>query len=265
MVGLPAADPGEKARVGDPIVDVAAELVECALLRDGGREVSTASVPKGMFITLEGGEGVGKSTQVRRIVAQLAAAGIGAIATREPGGSPGAEILRTVLLAGTVKSLGPKAEALLFAAARIDHMDKLIVPALVAGTWIVSDRFADSTRAYQGAMGGVDPHFLQALERVTLCGLEPDLTFILDLPAEVGLARAASRRSAATPTDRFESENISFHAALRAAFLAVAAAEPKRCVVVDASKSEDEVAQAIWDAITHRLLHRWSGRRSHGA
>jgi dTMP kinase len=265
MMGLPAAGRGDMSRVGDSIVDAAAELVARALLQDGEREVSTAYVRQGTFITLEGGEGTGKSTQVRRIVAQLAEEGIDAIATREPGGSPGAEILRSLLLAGTVKSFGPKAEALLFAAARIDHIDNLIAPALARGTWVVSDRFADSTRAYQGAMGGVDPYFLQALERVTLRGLKPDLTVILDLPAEVGLARATLRRGAATRTDRFESEDIGFHAALRVAFLAIAAAEPERCVVVDASKGEDEVALAIWDAITHRVIDRLSGRWVHGA
>lgn len=281
---LPAADRAEKSGVVDPIVDIAAELVACALRPDGGRaetaatiahpsysaadllrDASSARARRGVFITLEGGEGAGKSTQVQHIVARLAAEGIDAIATREPGGSPDAEMLRTLLLAGTVKSLGPKAEAILFAAARIDHIDKLIAPALAAGTWVVSDRFSNSTRAYQGAIGGVEPRFLQALERVTLCGLRPDLTVFLDLPAEVGLARAALRRGAAAPTDRFESEDMAFHSALREAFLAIAAAEPDRCIVIDASKSEGEVAQSIWDAITHRLLDRSSGRPLHGA
>jgi dTMP kinase len=281
MTDLPGAEQGEKSGAGDLLADVAAELFALALELDVGvetpapapkdaaakpqRENASEAVRKGVFITLEGGEGAGKSTQVRRIKAQLAAAGLNAVATREPGGSPRAEILRNLLLAGTVKSLGPTAEALLFAAARIDHIDTLIAPALAAGTWVVSDRFADSTRAYQGAVGGVDPHFLNALERVTLAGLKPDLTLILDLPAEVGLARAARRRGGSAATDRFESEDLSFHAALRAAFLAIAAAEPERCIVVDASHSEDEVAQAIWDAITHRLIDQSSGRAAHGA
>ena len=146
---------------------------------------------RGSFITLEGGEGVGKSTQALRLVERLGRAGIEAIATREPGGSPGAEILRDLLLSGMIKDLGPKAEAILFAAARIDHIDRKIAPALALGTWVVSDRFADSTRAYQGALGGLDAGFHAALERVTLGEIRPDLTLILDLPAKIGLARAA--------------------------------------------------------------------------
>lgn len=206
------------------------------------------------FVTLEGGEGVGKSTQARRLVERLDQSGIAAIATREPGGSPGAETLRDLLLSGKVKDLGAKAEAILFAAARIDHIDRKIAPALAAGTWVVSDRFADSTRAYQGALGGLDAGFLRALERVTLGDLRPDLTLILDLPPEIGLARAAQRRAPGAALDRFEREGPAFHAALRKAYLDIAAAEPERCVVVDAAQSEDEVAQAIWDAISYRLL-----------
>ncbi len=174
--------------------------------------------------------------------------------TREPGGSPGAEILRDVLLSGMIKDLGAKAEAIVFSAARIDHIDHTIAPALAAGTWVICDRFADSTRVYQGTFGGVDPDFLQRLERVTLDGLRPDLTLILDLPAELGLARAAARRAPQMDLDRFESEAIGFHEALRQAYLAIAAAEPERCVVVDATQDEAAVAKAIWDAITARLL-----------
>lgn len=209
---------------------------------------------RGTFITLEGGEGVGKSTQVRHLVARLQARGVEVMSTREPGGSPGAEILRDLLLSGMMKSLGAKAEAILFAAARIDHIDHTIAPALAAGTWVICDRFADSTRAYQGTLGGLDSGFLRALERVTIGEKRPDLTLILDLPAEVGLARAAARRGAGTASDRFEGEGFAFHAALRDAYLAIAAAEPERCVVVDASQSEQEIAQAIWDTVSHRLL-----------
>ncbi len=210
---------------------------------------------RGSFITLEGGEGVGKSTQIGLILEHLRQAGVEAIGTREPGGSPGAEILRTALLSGVVEPLGPAAEAILFAAARIDHIDQTIAPALSAGTWVVSDRFADSTCAYQGALG-VDPRFLRALERVSLDGLRPDLTLILDLPAEEGLARAARRRAPAEPLDCFENEALQFHQNLRAAFLEIAAAEPARCVVIDASCSEGDVAQAIWEAVSRRLLSR---------
>jgi dTMP kinase len=209
---------------------------------------------RGRFITLEGGEGVGKSTQALRLAERLRQSGIDAIETREPGGSPGAEMLRDLLLSGRTKELGAKGEAILFAAARIDHIDHKIAPALAAGTWVVSDRFADSTRAYQGALGGLDPGFLRALERVTLGDLHPNLTLILDLPAQVGLARAAARRGSGPAADRFEAESIAFHEGLRKAYRDIAAAEPQRCVIVDATRSEDEVAQAIWDAVAVRLL-----------
>jgi dTMP kinase len=209
---------------------------------------------RGRLITLEGGEGAGKSTQVQRILQQLAAAGIAAQATREPGGSPDAEALRTVLLSGRYASLGPAAEALLFAAARIDHIDTTIAPALAAGRWVVCDRFIDSTRAYQGALGGVPYELLEGLDRVALGGLQPDLTLMLDLPAEIGLRRAAMRRRPDTEPDRFERESLAAHQHLRAAFLDIAARNPGRCVVVDATQSPDEVAAAIAEAIDARLL-----------
>ncbi len=213
-----------------------------------------ASSGRGLFITLEGGEGAGKSTQVRHLLRNLRNAGIRAIGTREPGGSPGAEILRKVLLSGKLAHLGPEAEAILFAAARIDHIEKTIKPALEAGIFVVSDRFADSTRAYQGALGHLDPRFLQALERVTLNGIRPDLTLILDLPAAEGLARAAARRSAGEAPDRYEREDLRFHESLRTAFLSIGVTEPDRCVIIDASRSEEEVALAIFEAVTERLL-----------
>lgn len=211
-----------------------------------------SSSGRGAFITLEGGEGGGKTTQARYIADRLRAKGIGAVTTREPGGSPRAEILRDVLLSGTLKHLGAKAEAIVFSAARIDHIDYMIAPALAAGTWVVCDRFADSTRVYQGTFGGVDQPFLQQLEHLTLNGLRPDLTLILDLPPAIGLARAAARRGSQA-SDRFESESLGFHEALRQAYLDIAAAEPERCIVVDATQGEDDVAQAIWDVIISRL------------
>ena len=214
---------------------------------------SDASARRGAFITLEGGEGGGKSTQVKALVARLEAAGLDVIATREPGGSDAAESIRAALLAGTFEKLGPKAEALLFAAARIDHLDRKIKPALALGTWVVSDRFHDSTRAYQGSFGQVAPRFLNVLERVTLAGTSPDLTLILDLPAEVGMSRANLRRDPGRPPDRFEKESLEFHQTLRQAFLTIAAGEPHRCVIVDATLSREQVAQAIWDAVLHRL------------
>ncbi|MGA3303916.1 MAG: dTMP kinase [Methylovirgula sp.] len=209
---------------------------------------------RGAFITLEGGEGAGKTTQARHIAERLKEIGRAAIITREPGGSPAAEILRDVLLSGKFKNLGGEAEAIIFSAARIDHIDRTIAPALAAGTWVISDRFADSTRAYQGTLGGVAPRFLDRLEKVTLNGLKPDLTIILDLPAEVGLARAAARRAPGFVPDRFESEDLATHEAPRQAFLTIAAAEPERCVVIDATQDENDVAKAIWDVIGARLL-----------
>jgi dTMP kinase len=209
---------------------------------------------RGRLITLEGGEGAGKSTQLAHIMRWLQQSGIEAIGTREPGGSPGAEILRTFLLSGRLASLGPAAEAILFAAARIDHIDATIEPALSAGKFVVCDRYADSTRAYQGAQEQLDPRFLRALERVTLGTVRPDLTLIFDLPAAEGLARAGLRRGHSEGPDRFEGEDLRFHESLRATFLAIAAAEPGRCAVVDASQPEESVSQAIFDIISKRLL-----------
>lgn len=162
--------------------------------------------------------------------------------------------MRKVLLSGSVARLGPAAEAILFAAARVDHIDKKIEPALTAGTFVVCDRFADSTRAYQGAHGQVDPQFLRALERITLGDVRPGLTLILDLPVAEGLARAAARRGARDAPDRFEREDLEFHESLRAAFLAIAAAEPERCAIIDATRAEKEVAHEIFEVVSSRLI-----------
>ncbi|MDB5643465.1 MAG: dTMP kinase [Hyphomicrobiales bacterium] len=210
-------------------------------------------VRKGRFITFEGGEGAGKSTQVKRLVEALAARKIETVATREPGGSPNAEELRKALLAGLVAPLGPAAEAMIFSAARIDHLDALIKPALARGAYVVCDRFADSTRAYQGALGKLSEDFIDGLERVTVGDAMPDLTFMLDLPAEDGLARAGARRGNGT-VDRFEAEKLDFHLALRDAFKTIAARNPQRCVVIDASRSADDVAADVWRAVETRLL-----------
>lgn len=224
-----------------------------------------ATRKRGFFITLEGGEGAGKSTQISHLLRNLRETGIEAIGTREPGGSPDAEILRKVLLSGSMAPLGTAAEAILFAAARIDHIDKTIEPALAAGTWVVSDRFADSTRAYQGARGQLDPRFLRALERVTLGSVRPDLTLILDLPVAEGLARAAARRGVRDAPDRFEREDLQFHENLSAAFLSIAAAEPGRCIVIEAAGTEEAVAQAIFDAVSTRLIAPAAAKRArHG-
>jgi dTMP kinase len=207
---------------------------------------------RGRFITFEGGEGTGKSTQAATLAQRLRAMGVGVVLTREPGGSPGAEAIRHVLLSGAAKSLGPDAEAILFAAARDDHVRATIEPALARGRWVVSDRFADSTNIYQGALGHVDPILIRGLQRVTVGSLKPDLTFILDVPAEVGLARASQRRGEAG-ADRFEAEALDFHEKLRDAYLHLAAGEPDRCVLIDASEPQAAVAARIWDTVARRL------------
>jgi dTMP kinase len=207
---------------------------------------------RGKFITFEGGEGTGKSTQAGLLAHKLEALGLGVLLTREPGGSPGAEIIRHVLLSGAAKALGPDAEAILFAAARDDHVVTTIEPALDRGRWVVSDRFVDSSTVYQGALGHVDPLLLGGLRRVTIGKLKPDLTFILDVPAEVGLERANRRRGEAG-ADRFESEALDFHERLREAYLHLAASEPDRCVLIDARESQTAVTARIWDTVAKRL------------
>ena len=207
---------------------------------------------RGHFITFEGGEGTGKSTQAKLLVARLKSLGIDALLTREPGGSPGAEALRHVLLSGAAKPLGPYAEAILFAAARDDHVRCTIKPALEQGTWIISDRFADSTRVYQGALNNIDPKLIQRLERITTGDTQPELTFILDLPAEIGLARAAKRRGSGG-YDRFEAEGLAFHKRLRQAYLELAEREPNRCAVIDASAEMTKIANVIWASVNARL------------
>src|SRR6202042_2080100 len=207
---------------------------------------------RGRFITLEGGEGVGKSVQAKRLEDRLVALGLAVVRTREPGGSPGAEALREAILSGFGAEFSPAAQALLFAAARVDHLDQTILPALARGAWVVSDRFADSTRAYQGAAGNLSLDFIASLERLAGGANRPDLTLILDLDPEVGLKRAADRRQTG-PNDRFESEGLPFHRTLRRAFLDIAAAEPLRCAVIAADRSEDDVAAAIWSTVDSRL------------
>jgi len=206
---------------------------------------------RGRFITLEGGEGTGKSTQAALLAQRLKAHGIAVVLTREPGGSPGAEIIRHVLLTGVAKPLGVEAEALLFAAARDDHVRNTIAPALQRGTWVISDRFIDSTRVYQGRE--LDPKFIRALERVTVGDLKPDLTLILDVPAETGLSRASKRRGGKDVADRFEAEALSYHKELRDAYRRLAAAEPARCALIDATEPEGKVAERVWKAVRERL------------
>ncbi|MBY0531123.1 MAG: dTMP kinase [Xanthobacteraceae bacterium] len=209
---------------------------------------------RGCFITFEGGEGSGKSTQVALLAERLRIRGIEVVTTREPGGSPGAEAMRLLLLNGVVKPLGPTAETMIFAAARDDHVQTTIAPALSRGAWVICDRFIDSTRIYQGVLGNVDRRIIRALERATVGDAMPDLTFVLDVPVEVGFARVSGRGEA---KDRFESEQIEFHIQLREAFLDLARNEPERCIVIDAAQEPDVVATRIWLAVVERLLkHR---------
>jgi dTMP kinase len=207
---------------------------------------------RGRFITFEGGEGTGKSTHAGMLAQRLRSFGIGIVLTREPGGSPGAEIIRHVLLSGAAKPLGAEAETILFAAARDDHVRTTIEPALAAGRWVICDRFIDSTRVYQGVLGKVEPGFIEGLERLTLNGLKPDLTFILDVPADVGLARAKKRRGE-SDADRFEGESLAYHEKLREAYRALAARQPERCVLIDATEPRVKVAMKLWNVVTERL------------
>lgn len=210
----------------------------------------------GLFITFEGGEGAGKSTQIKRLAAHLEDAGADVLVTREPGGSPGAEAVRHVILSGAAEAYGPAMEAVLFAAARSDHVEQLIRPAIAAGKTVLCDRFIDSSRVYQGVTGGLDPSLIRAIERVAIDGMMPDLTIILDLPAEKGLARAMHRRGEEA-ADRFEKETLATHEARREAFLAIAAAEPERCRVVDADRPKEEVGEEII-AIVRKLIENRS-------
>jgi dTMP kinase len=210
----------------------------------------------GRFITFEGGDGAGKSTQVRRLAARLGEAGKSVLTTREPGGTPLAEAVRRLILSGGAREYGPEGEALLFGAARADHVEKLIRPALNAGQWVISDRFFDSTHVYQGLAGGVDEKLLAMLDRVTVGHTRPDLTIILDLPVDLGRSRLAARLAeAGAAPDRFEGEAPGLHQRRREAFLEIAAGDPERCAVVDAGRGEDEVADEVWRVVSARLLH----------
>ncbi|MGL4489673.1 MAG: dTMP kinase [Rhizobiaceae bacterium] len=208
----------------------------------------------GYFITFEGGEGAGKSTQILRLADTLTEQGHQVVVTREPGGSSGAEAVRHVILSGAAEQFGTEAEAILFAAARNDHVEQVIRPAVDAGQIVLCDRFLDSTRVYQGISGGLDAGFVANLERVAINGMMPDLTIILDIDPEIGLRRAAIRR--AGPADRFEKETVETHQTRRAGFLAIARSEPDRCFVVDAEAEADVVAEEIRSLVLMRLSTR---------
>ena len=204
----------------------------------------------GRFITFEGGEGAGKTTQVRLLAERLRSMGLALTVTREPGGSPFAERVRSWILSGRLKSLGAPGEMLAFALARFDHLRKVIRPALRRGEWVLCDRFIDSTRAYQGRVGRVPNWLIRGIEWLVVGKTYPDLTLILDLPAKEGLRRAKAR---AQEQDRFEAERMEFHEALRQAFRDIASEEPERCVVVDAQVAEQDVAAQIWHAVETKL------------
>lgn len=204
------------------------------------------------FLTFEGGEGVGKSTQVKRLASRLASLGVPVVRSREPGGTPKAEAVRSFILQGKPESWGVGAEAVLFAAARLDHVNELIAPALAEGKWVICDRFADSTRAYQGLTGGVDEKLIDSLETLALNGHTPDLTIILDM--DPGLAFERVRQRAVEDgmpalADRFEKEDLDFHRRLRDGFLAIAQSNPDRCVVLSADLDEDDLAEEIWRVV----------------
>jgi dTMP kinase len=208
---------------------------------------------RGKFITLEGGEGSGKSTQARLLAERLRQRGIDIVLTREPGGSPFAEQARALIMSKDTAPHGPLAEALLFYAARADHLEKTIRPALVAGQWIISDRFSDSTRVYQGAAGGLDDSTIELLERVVVAEDDvPDLTLVVDLAPDVGLSRANARGGVAS--DNYEARTLAFHVRLREGFLELAKRFPQRCVTIDGSRSVEDVADDVWAAVEARLL-----------
>jgi dTMP kinase len=208
---------------------------------------------RGRFITFEGGEGTGKSTQARKLKTALDARSIPTIVTREPGGSPGAEEIRALLVQGDPARWDPLTEALLFYAARSDHTERTIKPALADGKWVICDRYSDSSYAYQGGGRGLNRETVRRIEAIAIGDFKPDLTFILDLPPEIGLERAGKRSTYET---RFEEMDVAFHTRMRKAFLEIAKRASERCIVIDANKSEDEVAAALLSALKARFRLR---------
>lgn len=205
----------------------------------------------GRFLSLEGGEGAGKSTQARALASALEQLGVEVVVTREPGGSAGAEAIRALLMQGAVDRWGARAEMLLFAAARADHADRTIRPALARGAWVISDRFIDSTRAYQGGAAGIDDDEIMAVHRIGTGNLLPDRTFVLDIPLDAGRARAEQRDGAAA--DRFAARGDDFHAKVAAAFRRFAQAEPGRFRVIDAAAPPETVTAAILSDLADML------------
>jgi dTMP kinase len=230
-------------------------MAEAAVKRTPGR---------GRLISIEGGEGSGRCTQIKILAERFSAVRLRAIVAREPGGTPGAEIIGYLVSSGIGQLLGPATEALLLAAARGEHARAVIIPALNQGTWVLCSGFSDATRACQGRLGEVAPAILNALERVTTGDLKPDLTIILDVAADVGLRRASIGRGAGAP-DQFHAGDIRFHQEVREAYRQIAATEPQRCVLIDASADLTTVAADIWAALRERFFTAGAGNMAHSA
>lgn len=205
---------------------------------------------RGRFISFEGGEGAGKSTQIAQLAERLTAAGQTVLQTREPGGTEGADAIRELLVTGPADRWDPVSEVLLHYAARRDHVERVIKPALAHGDWVLSDRFADSTMAYQGYGSGLGTDLIAAIHRATLGDFHTDMTIIMDFDPAEGLARARGRDP---DPSRYEGFDLAFHERLRQGFLAIAKAAPERCVVLDASGTVDAVAEAVWAAVRARF------------
>jgi len=211
---------------------------------------------KGLFISFEGGEGAGKSTQIRILAETLRSRGLEVVVTREPGGSPGAEAIRHVLLSGAAEAFGVRMEAMLFAAARNDHVEEVIRPALESGAVVLCDRFLDSSRVYQGTTGNLETDFIETLQRIAVDGTMPDLTLIFDIPAVDGLARARKRADDGATPDRFEKEELETHEKRREAYLDIALNEPRRCRIVDAKQPQERVTEDVLSMV-EPLLERF--------
>ena len=205
----------------------------------------------GKFITFEGGEGAGKSTQSRLLADRLESVGETVLVTREPGGAPGAEEIRSLLVRGSITRWSPMTETLLHYAARREHLDKAILPSLDAGQWVISDRFCDSTMAYQGYGHELGRETVQQVNDLVIGDFAPDVTLILDLPVELGLRRAMATKAGSE--DRYERMDVAFHYRLRMGFLEIAQREPERCVIVDADRTVEEIHQTIFEAVKSRL------------
>jgi len=218
----------------------------------------------GIFVTFEGGEGSGKSTQIKRLAARLVELGHHPLVTREPGGSPGAEAVRHVLLSSAAEKFGAEMEAVLFSAARSDHVETVIKPALARNEIVLCDRFFDSTRVYQGVTGEVDMSFLKQLEEIACEDAWPDLTIILDLAPQTGMQRAKTRRGKNEKPDRFEKETIELQEKRRTGYLEIARLEPGRCIVVDAAGTTTQVFTRLWKAVEERLGEKLSALREIG-